>query len=52
MLTKLQETKMNENEDRVGSPESYCGSEYIHEDVRTQSVSTSTVASQLTSLLV
>ena len=48
MLTKLQEMKMNGNEDRVGSPESSCGSEYMHKDVGTQSVST--VASQLISL--
>ena len=32
MLTKLQETKMNGhgNEDRIGSPDSSCGSEYVH----------------------
>ena len=50
MLPKLQEMKMNRNEDRIGSPESSCGSEYMHEDVGTQSVSTVHVASRLTSL--
>ena len=48
ILTKLQEIKMNGNDDRIESPESSCGPKYMHEDVGTQSVST--VASRLTSL--